>query len=170
MKIAIGIDPGGSSGCVCILYVDDEGLYKKHEFLEFKKLTLKQIIDRVMSTGKLSRNMKFPIFAQVEKVSAMPGQGISSTFKFGMNYGNIISMLLCAGLPFEEKTPSQWMKIAHLQKLSNEDKKQHKNRRRHRAESLYPQIKISNANQFDALLLSHYALMQNHNKFNYASN
>ena len=42
------------------------------------------------------------VFALIERVSAMPKQGVSSTFKFGQNYGFLRACLIAAGIPFEE--------------------------------------------------------------------
>jgi crossover junction endodeoxyribonuclease RuvC len=51
--------------------------------------------------------------ALVEKVSAMPKQGVSSTFKFGDGYGSVKGVLSALGIPFELITPQRWMKVMH---------------------------------------------------------
>lgn len=49
-----------------------------------------------------------PARAIVERVSAMPGQGVSSTFKFGSALGSLLATLQVYGLPIEFVTPSKW--------------------------------------------------------------
>lgn len=46
----------------------------------------------------------------VERVNAMPGQGVSSMFSFGQNYGFIQGLLTAYKIPFELVTPRVWKK------------------------------------------------------------
>ena len=46
----------------------------------------------------------------LEKVGAMPKQGVSSTFKFGKGFGQIDATLKIVGLPFSLVTPQAWKK------------------------------------------------------------
>lgn len=48
--------------------------------------------------------------AAVEKVHAMPKQGVSSTFSFGLCYGAIRGVLGTLGIPVELPTPQHWQK------------------------------------------------------------
>lgn len=48
--------------------------------------------------------------AYLEKVSAMPKQGVASTFKFGTNYGIIIGVLGTIQIPYYLVTPQAWKK------------------------------------------------------------
>ncbi|MCB1052966.1 MAG: hypothetical protein KDC71_20355 [Acidobacteria bacterium] len=50
------------------------------------------------------------ILGAVERVSAMPGQGVSSTFRFGFETGALTGVLACLGIPFELVTPQAWQK------------------------------------------------------------
>ena len=51
-----------------------------------------------------------PRVAILEKVHAMPGQGVCSMFTFGRNVGEIRGMLKTIGIGFREPTPQQWKK------------------------------------------------------------
>lgn len=51
--------------------------------------------------------------AYLEKVSAMPGQGVSSMFKFGRNVGALQAMLAAHKIPYTEVTPQAWQKVMH---------------------------------------------------------
>lgn len=49
-----------------------------------------------------------PEFAVIEKVHSMPGQGVSSTFKFGQGYGALLGITAALGIPTELVTPQRW--------------------------------------------------------------
>ena len=76
----------------------------------------------------------------VEAVHAFPGQGVSSTFKFGKNYGELRMALIAAEIPFNEVTPRSWQKFYGMKKDKEESKPQWKVRLRQRAEQLYPKV------------------------------
>ena len=44
----------------------------------------------------------------VEKVGAMPKQGVTSTFKFGKGYGSILGIAAALETPVELVTPQRW--------------------------------------------------------------
>jgi crossover junction endodeoxyribonuclease RuvC len=46
----------------------------------------------------------------LEQVHAMPRQGVSSTFKFGMSYGFIKGVLESFGISYQEIPPQRWKK------------------------------------------------------------
>lgn len=48
--------------------------------------------------------------ACLEHVSAMPGQGVTSMFTFGQNFGFIQGVLKAYGIPFELVRPQKWKK------------------------------------------------------------
>lgn len=49
-----------------------------------------------------------PSVVIAEKVGAMPGQGLSSTFKFGKGYGTIIGICAAYQIRLELVTPQRW--------------------------------------------------------------
>jgi crossover junction endodeoxyribonuclease RuvC len=49
-----------------------------------------------------------PSLAVIEKVHSMPGQGVSSTFKFGQGYGALLGITAALGIPTELVTPQRW--------------------------------------------------------------
>jgi crossover junction endodeoxyribonuclease RuvC len=50
------------------------------------------------------------IMAAVEKVGAMPGQGVTSMFNFGKNAGYIEGVLSGLGIPYQLVPPAKWKK------------------------------------------------------------
>lgn len=51
-----------------------------------------------------------PASVTVEKVGAMPGQGVVSMFNFGHGAGTIAGVLSALGAPFSLATPQAWKK------------------------------------------------------------
>lgn len=50
----------------------------------------------------------------IEKVGAMPGQGVTSMFSFGERYGFVIGLVAASGTPFSFVRPQEWRKTAGL--------------------------------------------------------
>ena len=63
-------------------------------------------------TKILTDNYKLPEETSivVEKVNAMPGQGVTSMFNFGQTFGAIKGICAALGLPIFFVTPSKWKK------------------------------------------------------------
>ena len=49
-----------------------------------------------------------PAWIIVEKVGAMPGQGVTSMFTFGMGYGAVQGIAAALSVPVELVTPQRW--------------------------------------------------------------
>lgn len=49
-----------------------------------------------------------PDMAIIELVGAMPGQGVSSMFKFGRAFGTVIGIVQAAGIQLHFVTPGKW--------------------------------------------------------------
>jgi len=90
-----------------------------------------------------------PCKAYIEKVHARPGQGVTSMFTFGRNYGFLRGLLIALGIPFEEVTPQKWQKAMGC--MSKGDK----NVTKQKAQQLFPDLKITHATA-DALLIAEY--------------
>lgn len=52
-----------------------------------------------------------PQLAIIEKVGAMPKQGVSSTFKFGSGYGGLLGICAALQIPVELVTPQRWKRV-----------------------------------------------------------
>ena len=58
------------------------------------------------------RNLHRPLCkAVIESVHAMPKQGVSSTFKFGVNFGIWQGRLEILKIPYDLVTPQKWKKV-----------------------------------------------------------
>lgn len=55
----------------------------------------------------------------LERVGAMPGQGVNSMFNFGMNYGFIRGLLEANEIPYQVVRPQDWKKEFGVTKDKN---------------------------------------------------
>ena len=97
--------------------------------------------------------------AIIERVSAMPRQGIASAFCFGVGFGSILSALQAMHISIEFVTPTVWKKSYGLAK----DKKASL----HKARLLYPTAELHLAKhdgRSEALLIARYALSRRRTK------
>ena len=95
MKTYVGIDPG-KSGAMAIMY--PEGLVRTITFNPASYIDALQCL------------CEQPVMCCVEKVSAMPGQGVVSMFNFGHNLGFIEGVLQSLQIPYQLVPPQTWKK------------------------------------------------------------
>ena len=88
--------------------------------------------------------------AVVESVGAMPAQGVSSSFKFGQQYGFCRGVLTGLQIPFKLVHPSKWQGAMKCRTRGD------KNVSKAAAQRLWPKVKITHRNA-DSLLLAEYA-------------
>ena len=93
--IYIGIDPGKNGG---IAIIDSDGVIA----FPFSEERLLIELDGMAQ--------EYECICYLEHVHAMPKQGVSSTFNFGMNFGFIQGVLKAYGIPYELVTPQKWKK------------------------------------------------------------
>lgn len=104
MTLYLGIDPGFSGAWGMI---DHNGKYQscgdmlnngKHILSRYVHAEISQAIDRQDIQGV------------IESVHSMPGQGVSSSFKFGMAFGMAIAIMERINCPWMLVTPQKWKK------------------------------------------------------------
>lgn len=99
----LGIDPGQTGG-VSILDFDGN-LVDTGQFDALgASVAIKLILQKHFTTY---HNPQIGL----EEVHAFPGQGLSSTFKFGTEYGKLIGCLETLGLQYRGCSPQSWQKI-----------------------------------------------------------
>lgn len=96
-KVFIGIDPGKNGGIAAIC-IEDNFIYTKPYSDELL---------RKMS-GALYFSTSHRAICCLEKVGAMPGQGVVSMFNFGQSVGYIKGVLESFLIPYQEITPQKW--------------------------------------------------------------
>lgn len=142
MKAYIGFDPGKSGGIGVVR--DGKGLaYKMPE-------TERDLWDLVYDLRNINDG---DVEACIEKVHAMPGQGVTSMFNFGMGYGALRMAVIAAGIPFRDVTPQAWQKALGCQTGGD------KNVSKAKAQQFFPDIKITHAIA-DALLMAKWLSQQ----------
>lgn len=134
----LAIDPGSSSGGIAYLC---DG---QPQSWPLKDKTEQEIWQIIRACAKAAR------IAVLERVNAMPKQGVSSTFKFGTSFGALRMALVAGGIHYELVTPSVWQgkmncRTGGVKKIT-----------RDLAQRKFPDVKITNANA-DAILLACYA-------------
>jgi crossover junction endodeoxyribonuclease RuvC len=144
-KIYIGVDPGqsggmailrsGTSGMVCPMPQTEKDVYDWFEPFQYR--------------GSPT--------AIIEKVHSFPGQGVASTFKFGVGYGGLRMALIAAGIPFEEVTPRTWQKAFGIVVRKKTETKLHfKNRLKAHAQQIFPNVEGVTLKTCDALLMAEF--------------
>jgi crossover junction endodeoxyribonuclease RuvC len=108
----MGIDPG-LSGAIAWYFPDDPHLITAEDM---------PVVDKNIDAATLARRVKQmnPDVAVVERVSSMPGQGVSSSFKFGVGYGQVQGVLAACQVPVSLVTPSKWK--SHLGLTADKEK------------------------------------------------
>jgi crossover junction endodeoxyribonuclease RuvC len=95
----VGIDPGKKGG---IAIYADKVVHAYPMPLAGKGLNLPAIANLLKAMN--------PDAVFIEKVSSMPGQGVSSTFTFGTGYGQLQGIIAALNIPFYLVTPQAWKK------------------------------------------------------------
>lgn len=91
----------------------------------------------------------------LEKVHAMPGQGVTSMFNFGRSYGQIEGILAALNIKHTEIQPQAWQKHFDLLRRPGESKADKKNRHKALAKEMFPDVDVFHWNA-DALLIAAY--------------
>ena len=106
--IYVGVDPGFSGAWGM---VDHHGKYVScGDMLHDDKYIDTRMVHAEIAQALEKQDAEFVI----EFVHAMPQQGVSSTFKFGMAYGAAISILQRFKSPFHAVPPRVWKKAMGL--------------------------------------------------------
>jgi crossover junction endodeoxyribonuclease RuvC len=100
VSVILGIDPGAVSAAYALL--DDDG--------SVAQVGDVPVVDRMVDiVGFLAILDAFlPSMAIIEKVGAMPRQGVSSTFRFGIGTGLLRGAILAREIPLHEVSPAKW--------------------------------------------------------------
>lgn len=150
MQVFIGIDPGKSGA---IAFLDNRQRILIYDFPDQTAVTTLRSIAEYRTTGRVN--------AVIEKVSARPGQGVVSMFRFGTNYGEWIGRLTALGIPYDLVVPQKWQKAV----MDSGRQKDKKKASLERARRLFPQAQSlltrkKDHNRADALLIAEYCRRQ----------
>lgn len=99
--VYIGIDPG-AKGSMCLIS-NGKVVFKDFDLKDYSS-TLKAFLDTDDTE----------LMVAIEKVHAMPGQGVSSSFSFGQRLGELEGMLTALQIPYELVAPKDWQKACGI--------------------------------------------------------
>lgn len=99
MSVSIGIDPG-KTGAIAVM--DDDGILCLEQF------NVDKYVDVLSYVGQSTSAKDIKVC--LEKVGAMPGQGVVSMFNFGHNLGVIEGILSALRIPYQLVPPQTWKK------------------------------------------------------------
>ena len=141
----MGIDPGSVSAAFAIIPWDlDGGLEAASAW--HMPVADKMVDGRAFAYLVTERN---PSHAVIEKVGAFPGQGVASSFRFGMGTGIVLGVLAASGVKIIEVAPGRWKK--HFRLDSDKEKA------RALAIKLFPNVDlrlVKDAGRAEALLMA----------------
>ena len=143
----LGIDPGKTGA---VAYLTKDGLTGVFDYVD--------AVSNARELGLLKATFNIQL-AVLEKVSAMPKQGVSSSFNFGVNYGEWIGILAALGIPFYNPSVKAWQKEI-VRKTDGNDPKE---RSLVVARRLFPNEELGrkkDADRADALLMAYWGRMQ----------
>ena len=101
-----GYDPG-FTGAIA-LYWTDTGKLEVHDMPVMKNTKGKAIINSPYLLDILQNEADEKCMCLLEQVSAMPGQGVSSMFRFGEGYGMLQMACAANKLPTQFVTAAKW--------------------------------------------------------------
>jgi crossover junction endodeoxyribonuclease RuvC len=95
------IDPGVTTGAIAFVFTDHPSTVSAEDI---------PVANGQVDAATLARRLEImkPDIAIIERVGSMPGQGVSSTFKFGQAYGTLIGVVAALKIPVHFVTPGKW--------------------------------------------------------------
>ncbi len=155
--LTLGIDPG-LSGAVAVLAADGTAECVI-DLPVIRDLKLAWIDGGELQSQLLEVLQGRPAQVMIERVHAMPKQGITSSFTFGITFGSILGTLRCMGLPIQFAEPHAWKKQSGLH-APNKSLTEKKHAALDRARLLFPNMELHLAKHHgraDALLIARWA-------------
>ncbi len=113
MKVFIGIDPGKDGAMAILGYRDTPILvpFGESEYAdELRRLDPLRSVETGAECLAVHGAIPGEAFCVVEHVSAMPGQGVTSCFSFGQNFGFILGLLRAFRISYQLVRPQKWKK------------------------------------------------------------
>ena len=151
MSLTIGNDPG-LSGAIAIL--NTEGAIESLRDLPIiRDKSLAWVDGSELQSIIMAALRGRAAVAVIERVSSMPGQGIASSFAFGVGFGSLLSVLQALHIRIEFVTPAVWKRSLGLSK--------DKDASLHKARLLFPLAELhlkKHDGRAEALLIAHYAM------------
>ena len=124
MTTIIGIDPG-ATGAIAAIHL---GLFAEPDVFDMPATAADMV-------GVLYRWHGQDVHVFLEQAQSMPGQGVASTFKYGVGFGQILGVLAALGIPHRQVSPAVWKRQMGVTK--------DKDKARALAQQLFPTAPLS---------------------------
>lgn len=106
MTCILGIDPG-ISGAIAFFYTEAPTRVIVEDVpVVAGEINARLLADRIKNFS--------PDVAMIERVGAMPGQGVTSMFNFGVSFGQLKGVISTLEIPLHYVTPSKWKRHFNL--------------------------------------------------------
>ena len=106
MRIVLGIDPGLSGALARLTASGDLTIWDMPVLQVERNGRVRRDLDLAMLVATIREASATE--AWLERVGAMPGQGVSSMFAFGRAVGQVEAAITACGLPLTHVTPQLW--------------------------------------------------------------
>lgn len=108
MTVILGVDPG-LSGAVAFLDTDTGALVGCWDMPHADGLVLAPRLAAIVGQFEVAA-------AWVERAQSMPGQGVSSTHRYGAAWGTVLGVVGALRIPLHHISPAVWKRAAGLSK------------------------------------------------------
>jgi crossover junction endodeoxyribonuclease RuvC len=110
-EVVIGIDPGFDGG-LSFMTMDQSVVYSQPMPCIGKKGSKRELDAKAIADWLEFRIYQhyLPRLCVIEQVHAMPKQGVTSMFTFGMGYGTLLGILTALDMPTAKINPTTWKK------------------------------------------------------------
>ena len=153
MNVTIGVDPG-ITGAFAVLEADSKQLLDVMDMPLLSEGKKQRIhgYELAKLLGRWNKGDYQVTMVYLEKVHAMPKQGVTSMFSMGRSFGAVETAISMLAMPITYITPQVWKRRA---RLIGQDK----DVARTRALELYPEAPLTRKrdhNRADAILIARY--------------
>lgn len=132
----IGIDPGLEGG-ITIIHMGELPIMHRMPVIDgIDEKAVREILADALLEARRKTLTETPIMAHIEKVSAMPKQGVCSMFTFGAGWGIVRGIMCGLEIPYQLITPQTWQKVI----LAGLDRRDTKAAAYQYVSRLYPQL------------------------------
>ncbi|HEY0684739.1 MAG TPA: hypothetical protein VGD45_20550 [Steroidobacter sp.] len=159
-KLILGIDPG-VTGAFALIDAASGAYVHVNDMPVVSDQSLSWVDGAELQTLLLSSINGRPAIAVIERVSAMPQQGVSSTFKFGVAVGSILGTVQTLRIPLHLIHSSQWKRALGLTFEKDVKQAERKRASLDKARLLFPTAPLDRQKdngRAEALLIAHWYL------------
>lgn len=161
-RFILAVDPG-MSGAVVVM----DGINSIKTMARFDNQDPLEVLDEVIQALTAPYTLRQwleerpwePIKVFLELVHAMPGQGVSSMFNFGVSYGALQGWFKARRLPVWKVSPQTWQKLLPPLEAPKERVRAQVEKDIGLERFIFPGCRVPHQGAMDAYCLAHYGVM-----------